>query len=271
MSQVELTKRVFARSWSEVIGRSEQFLAISAPAIFVLILLGYLLSQMTAQLSASGYLASQPHLRLYLAAAYLVRYLEWLVAFLAFGALAAMAEGARTVGASFQRVRGVFGRLVGLSLLIAPAFLVTGLASSLPALLPRMAPVVPKWLASPWILYPWTWLLFTVFALLLFGVPALIDHPVSSLDALVEGVRASLGTFIPRAAIVGAFEIALMILVPLAYLWLGRSLQHSENIRTVLLIYGLFSTFIAKLVEFAGLYAICVMYRELRQQRAVMG
>jgi hypothetical protein len=207
----------------------------------------------------------------FLGAAYLVRYMQWLVAFVAFAGLAAMAEGERGANASFQRVRGVFWRLVRLSLLVAPCFLISALLTQLPLQLPRLlhAPPPPAWLLNVWTLNLWYWVVLSAFAIFLFSVPALIEHRGGALDALAEGVRTGWGTWLPRAALALVFVILPTVVFRLIYMLLANKLHGSERAATVISIYGIVVTFFGLLFQFAALYGVCLLYQEKRREERV--
>ena len=267
MTQLELTKQVFSRLWNHLRRRQEQFLAISAPAVFVALLLAYLLAQLSAR-SGGIRFATRANLYEFLGAAYLVRYMQWLVAFVAFGGLAAMAEGERSANASFQRIRGVFWRLVRLSLLVAPCFLIAALLSQLPLQLPRLLhKPLPGWLLNVWTLDLWYWMVLTAFAVFLFSVPALVEHRGGALDALADGVRTSWGSWVPRAALALVFVIVPTVVFRLIFMLLANKLHGSEREATVLSIYGIVATFFGLLFEFAALYGICLLYRQKRWEQ----
>lgn len=257
VTQLDLSKRVFSHLGADLRRRSELFLAITAPICFAVLLLSILTATVLANLRPQ--LADRRTVILALTLRLTIDLLKWVLAFVAFAALAAMAHGRRSLGQCYAEVRDALPSILLLALLTAPVVLGLSVLGTLPLLSARLRTVV----ASPIFQVGWTWLMLTVFSALLFSVPIRLAQGVGAMDALAESVRTSLGNFSTRAALVFLFAVLPNLVFPVIQQGIAHAIHSPERAAATLRLYFLLSGFLSLMIEFAGLYALCLLY-ELR-------
>ena len=262
--QLELTRAVFARVGYALRRRSEALLAISAPVIFLIVLISAGVAGVITRMPPPSSMRTIEYVQ---SAEIVVLIVQWMLAFFAFGALASFAAGERSVAECWRAALRHWKALLALALLCWIFWF--GLSLTRPLLARRAIPA----LAQPAAVYGWTVASLLLVLALSTCVPHRMRAPISAMDALANSMRFSGSDYFVRLLIAVVFVVLPQAAIQGTTIALQKHLQNLRQTDPQKLSawanWGrayLFGSFlITLLMIFIGLYALSVLY-ELREK-----
>ena len=260
MNQLQLTRHVFARLGKTLRRHSEAFLAITGPAIILIVLLSAGLAALLTRLPRHVDLKTVHYVQL---AQVLLLLLDWIIGFLVFGALAAFVAGARSIGEAWRRAFDNWASILVLGLLTWVFWF--GLSFTRPLLANKLSPS----LNTPTAQIIWLTVSVLLIITLFTSVPARMHRKIGALDALADSMSRCGSDYLARFLISALFVAVPQAAVQAITLWITKNLQAIQQAGDMtklqhwanwVRVYGFASYLITLLLMFVALLGFCLIY-----------